>query len=254
MGAMGTHVTRQVNSEQAARWREELGRMQYIQEYKREIDVWYHALVRAEQQPFLKSSQGGGKVSTNPKMAKLTDLQDKGGWTLVSAWRRIRNLSLAPEVSLHNRYVALGLKKGEGADNNDNGQDPEKDSCKKVDMQTICIRTSATVKAWRVLVIGDSSLTEIEAPICHPDNVSREVCCLPAWSPIHNNAKRLRSLGKLGDHHSFLLFHIGTTEAKTRRLRNIKRDFMSLGKVLKESGTQLVFFSRTQRGGSTHIR
>ena len=45
------------------------------------------------------------------------------------------------------------------------------------------------------------------------------------------------------DYQPFLFFHVGTTEAATRRLQNIKRDFMFLGKMLKGSGAQVVFSS-----------
>lgn len=34
-------------------------------------------------------------------------------------------------------------------------------------------------KLWRVLVIRDSLLGDSEALICHLDNLSREMCCLP---------------------------------------------------------------------------
>lgn len=60
---------------------------------------------------------------------------------------------------------------------------------------------------------------------------------------INDTTRRIPSLVKPGDHHSFLLFHIATTEATTRRLENIKRDFISLGKILKGAGAQAVFSS-----------
>lgn len=43
------------------------------------------------------------------------------------------------------------------------------------------------------------------------------------------------------DYHPFLLFHVGTNEVAIRKLQNIKRDFMSLGEMLKGSGVQVVF-------------
>ena len=48
---------------------------------------------------------------------------------------------------------------------------------------------------------------------------------------------------KTEDYHPFLLFHVGTTEDTTKRLQNIKRDFISLGKMLKGSEAQVVFSS-----------
>lgn len=170
----------------------------------------------------------------NPKLAELMDSQNKGGWTLISARSRVRNLLLAPEVPLHNRYDALGLKKGEGVNNNNgNGQDSGKSNCMKVDQQTSCIRTSATKKAWRVLDIGDFSLRSTEVPIFHPDNIKKEVFCL-SGACIRDITKRLPGLVKSEGYHPFPLFHVRTTEAATRRLRNIKRDFIFLWKDAEE--------------------
>lgn len=47
---------------------------------------------------------------------------------------------------------------------------------------------------------------------------------------------------KLEDYYSLLLFKAGSQEA-TRKLQNTKNDFISPGKMLKESGAQVVFFS-----------
>lgn len=41
-----------------------------------------------------------------------------------------------------------------------------------------CIKTSAKKKQHRVMVI-DSLLCGAEAPVCRPDPLSREACCLP---------------------------------------------------------------------------
>lgn len=60
-----------------------------------------------------------------------------------------------------------------------------------------------------MLVIGDSSLRGTEVPICRPDNLSREVCCLPG-AHSRDIARRLLSLVKLEDYHLFLFFHVGT--------------------------------------------
>jgi len=83
------------------------------------------------------------------------------------------------------------------------------------------------------LVIGDSSQRGTEAPIYSPDNLSREDCCLPE-ARICDITKRLPSLVGPEDYHPFLLVHIGSNEALTKRLQNIK-DFMSLGQMLKGS-------------------
>lgn len=57
---------------------------------------------------------------SNLKPAELMDSQEEEYQTLVSAQSRLRNLPLASEVPLHNRYNALALKQGEGV-NNSNG-------------------------------------------------------------------------------------------------------------------------------------
>lgn len=153
-------------------------------------------------------------------MAELTDSQDNRVWTLVYAQSRVRNLPLVPEVPLHNRYDALGLKKGDGVNNNSgNSQDPGKGTAKGGPANHMykkqCHRKKRNEQ--RVLVIGHCSLRGTEALICHPDSILREVCCLPE-ACIHDITKRILSLVKPEDYHPFLLFHIGTTEAATRRL------------------------------------
>lgn len=108
---MGVSVTRQMNSEQVSRLRDELGRLQCIHESKQEIGMLYYALAQAEQQPYLKSSKGSGKVDSDPKPSGFMDLQNTRGWILISAQSRVRNIPYVLEVSLHNRYNSLGLKK-----------------------------------------------------------------------------------------------------------------------------------------------
>lgn len=53
--------------------------------------------------------------------------------------------------------------------------------------------------------------------------------------------KEQPSLAQPEDYHSFLLFHVGPNEASRSRPHNIKKDFKSHGKMLKGSGTQVVF-------------
>lgn len=82
------------------------------------------------------------------------------------------------------------------------------------------IKTSAIRKAQRVLVIEDSSLRCTEAPICCPDNLSREVCCF-SGANIHDTIKKLMSPVGPKDYHPFLLFQVGSNDVATRKLQNI---------------------------------
>lgn len=55
--------------------------------------------------------------------------------------------------------------------------------------------------------------------------------------------EKLPSLVKPANYYPFLLFQVGSNDAAMRGLRNIKRDFMSLGTILKGFGPQVVFSS-----------
>uniref|UniRef100_A0A493TS73 Uncharacterized protein n=1 Tax=Anas platyrhynchos platyrhynchos TaxID=8840 RepID=A0A493TS73_ANAPP len=105
-----------------------------------------------------------------------------------------------------------------------------------------CITTRATKKERRVLVIRDSLLRGTEAPICRPDNLSREVCCLPG-ARVRDVRKALPQLIKPEDYYPLVVIQVGSREAATRKMRNIKKDFASRGRSLKGSGAQVVFSS-----------
>lgn len=60
-------------SEQVARLQEDLGRLWCLQKSEQEINMWYHALVWAEQQAFLKSLQGDLRKSSL-KLSEFTGL------------------------------------------------------------------------------------------------------------------------------------------------------------------------------------
>lgn len=83
------------------------------------------------------------------------------------------------------------------------------------------IKTSATKKRQRVLVSENSSLRVTEDPVCCPDYLFREVCCLPG--AFVRDIKMLLSLIKLEDYYLFVLFQVGSQEAETRKLKNIKK-------------------------------
>ena len=173
--------------------------------------------------------------------------QEKRGWTLVTA-RSLPPTPMMPPtpmVSLGNRFEALRQEKEEveGLDSSPNpGSNPEKrvniwgsTQHRDRDRTGCCITTSATKKEWRVLVIGDSLLRGTEAPICRPDNLSREVCCLPG-ARVRDVRKALPQLIKPEDYYPLVVIQIGSREAATRKMRYIKKDFASLGRMLKGSG------------------
>lgn len=130
-----------------------------------------------------------GKVSWNSTSSWLTQSspQVSGDWALLSAWGRRKNLPPSPKVPL---YKIQHLENEEHVNNRQ--EDPGKVDNTKSAQPPTHIRTSATRKACKVLVIGDSLLRGTEAPICCPDSFSREVCCLPG-ARICNVTERLPS-------------------------------------------------------------
>lgn len=142
--------------------------------------------------PKFKVVQGAGKPEFKLQLTGTSILQDEGNWTFMPACGRRKNLPPFSEVPLHNRHDALGLKNEEHMSN---WQDPGKVNHVKLIQPPTHIRTSATVKAHKVLVIGDSSLRGTKTPIYHPDNFSQEVCCLKG-AHICDATERLPSLVK----------------------------------------------------------
>jgi len=89
-----------------------------------------------------------------------------------------------------------------------------------------------------VIVVGSSLLRATEAPICHPDALSREVCCLPQ-AHIRDVTKSLPSLVSSNDYYPLLLFHVGTNDTARKSLRSIKQDYRDLGAAVRDSGVQV---------------
>jgi len=81
-----------------------------------------------------------------------------------------------------------------------------------------------------------------EAPICCLDNLSRKVFCL-LGPCIRDIKKIIYSMIKAHNYYPLLVFQTGSHEAATRKLKNIKKNFTSLQKVLKESEAQVIFSS-----------
>ena len=103
-------------------------------------------------------------------------------------------------------------------------------------------------RQW-VIVVSDCLLTGMEAPICQPDALSREVCCLPG-ACIKDVTKRLLSLVQSRDYYPslLLLFHVGSSDTGGSSLRSIMKDYRALGAVVRDTGVQVVFSSILPKG------
>lgn len=174
--------------------------------------------------------QGETKPEFNLKLTDTSNPWD-GGWTLVSAWGRKKNVPPSfLQSALFNRYDVLGVGNEEHMSNR---QDQGEASHAKLIQLPNCIRTHPTRKIHKVLVIVECLLRGTEAPIGHPDNFSREIFFLPA-AHFHVT-ERLMSLLNPTDYHPLLLVHVGSNDYAMRQLRTIKRDYMLHGAVLKGS-------------------
>lgn len=128
--------------------------------------------------PKFKAAPGEDKPELKLQLTDKSSLPGEGNWTFVPAWGRRKNLPPSSEVPLHSRHDTLGLKNEEHMSN---WQDPGKVNHVKLiqlERKPTHVRTSATRKAHKVLAMGDSLLRGTKTPIYHPDNFSREVCCL----------------------------------------------------------------------------
>lgn len=76
----------------------------------------------------------------------------------------------------------------------------------------MCIKTSAIRQAYEVSVTGDALVRGTEAPICCPDSFSKKAGSL-SGTRLHDVTERLLSLVKPTDYHSFLVFHVGSSES-----------------------------------------
>lgn len=124
-------------------------------------------------------------------------------------------------------------------------QEQEMENATKLVQSTIHTRMSATKCAWSMAITGEFSLRHREAAIYPPASLAR----FPAYQGhFHYVTKRLPRLVKAEGYQPLLCFHAGLNKAATMRLWNIKRGFMSLGKMLKGSGTQCSLHTWRLRG------
>ena len=112
----------------------------------------------------------------------------------------------------------------------------------KSDQSSPSIKTSSIRKKQRVIVVGDSLLKGAEGPICRPDPLHREVCCLPGVR-VKDVRKKLPSLVRPTDYYPLLLFQAGSDDFGSTSLRTLKKDFRALGRQVKGSGAHTVLSS-----------
>ncbi|XP_074991813.1 uncharacterized protein LOC142074828 isoform X2 [Calonectris borealis] len=226
-----------------AELQEEVSRLRSIRESEKEIDQWSRTLpsMMHRSQLSVATMEAGPGSALCQEEGSVT--RDKEGWKKVTAQSGKRNPSLPSKITLQNRYEALGTV---DEAHNEKEEEPVQAVLPRSERPTprnkTCIKTSAEKEQRRVMVIGDSLLCRTEAPICRPDPLFREVCCLPG-AQIRDVTTRLESLVQPSDYYPFLLFHVGTNDVATKSLRSIKRDFRALGRMLKTSGAQVVFSS-----------
>ena len=99
-----------------------------------------------------------------------------------------------------------------------------------------------------VIVVGDSILRGIEGPICRPDPLHREVCCLPG-AHVKDLTAKLPALVRPKDYYPLLVFQVGSDDITGRSPKAMKRDFRALGKLVKGLRAQTVFSSIPSVGG-----
>lgn len=100
-------------------------------------------------------------------------MQDEGGWILISNQRRRRNLPVPSEIPLTNGK--LWRWKEEDVVN---GSELEKiDHIEMVQSGSEVVSSAAQIRRT-VLIFGDSIPRGTVAPICFPNNLSGEICCL----------------------------------------------------------------------------
>lgn len=120
-------------------------------------------------------------LSSPPPNKDGDELGDRGQWQKVPARRYKRSrctclvIPLLPQLPLQNRYTALRgqLYNGQGDGSSYLEVSP------KSNQATRCIKTSPVKSKRQVIFIDDSLLKGAEGPICRPDPLHREVCCLP---------------------------------------------------------------------------
>ncbi|KFV15623.1 hypothetical protein N340_04099, partial [Tauraco erythrolophus] len=227
-----------------AELKEEVERLRSVKEPEK--DRWCRALpdLKQNQEDPEKATQNKGHSDSSPCMAE--DSKSKMSHKSMEVCARDNRQppcslpTSAPQVPLQNRDEALEV---EGPSMDDEAEGPSAlEVSPGSERTTRCIKIASTGKKRRVMVIGDSHLRGSEGPICWADPALREVCCLLGdW--VKDVSRKLPSLIQPTDYYPLLLFHVGGDETETRSPQSIKRDFRTLGQLVRGSGAQVIFFS-----------
>ncbi|XP_054044411.1 uncharacterized protein LOC128904316 isoform X1 [Rissa tridactyla] len=216
----------------------EVERLRSIRECERESDWWTHSLREREQ---VEAPHKSGDPLPSRHQAVGGDCREEGEWKQVPARgsRRIPSWALTPsQLPLQNRYGVLQEELAVGEEDDT----PRSGTSERPSRHGPSITTGSKRKSRRVTVVGDSLLRGAEGPICHPDPLHREVCCLPG-ARVRDVLDKLPGLANSSDYYPLLVFQVGSDEVGRRSPKSIKRDFRALGRQLKGSGTQVVFSS-----------
>ncbi|KAK4811185.1 hypothetical protein QYF61_019816 [Mycteria americana] len=224
-----------------AELREEVERLRSIREAEKEIDWWCHALPplrqeQEQQQPPVRTHDQGDPLSSPTRLKAVAQRRRVNGGEsmLVAAGEG------PPCPPCPHRYEALEVESQSMEDGDDSLSTPE--VLPRSEERTSHINTTSTRKRRWVIVVGDSLLKGTEGLICQTDPPLREVCCLPG-ARVKDITRILPSLVRPSDYYPLLLFHVGGDEAATQSPRAIKRDFRALGRLVRDSGAQVIFSS-----------
>ncbi|KGL92569.1 hypothetical protein N301_03553, partial [Charadrius vociferus] len=224
--------------------KEAVERLRTIRQCEREINWWAHSL-RVREHVEASHTPEDPLLTSHPAvegdLKEEGDLGEEEEWKRVPARqsRQIPSLPLpSPQLPLQNRY---GILQEELAVGEEDGRSRQEVS-ERPSRRRPGITTSSKKKIRRVIVVGDFLLKGAEGRICCPDPLHRKVCCLPG-ARVRDVLDKVPTPVNPSDYYPFLVFQVGSDDVGRRSPKSIKRDFKALGRVLKGSGTQVVFSS-----------
>ncbi|XP_019345243.1 uncharacterized protein LOC132243289 [Alligator mississippiensis] len=160
---------------------------------------------------------------------------DAGEWRMVTSGARPLTVETAPPVQLGNKYEALAALE-ECAVGKSALEEPAAIT-ERAEGQP-----GKQKKRHCVIIVGNSLLRGTEGPICHPDPMVCEVCCLPR-ARIQDIMVMILDLIQPSDHYPLVLIHVGTNDMPGSTPDRIMSDYKALGATLREMGSHVVFSS-----------